>query len=144
MPDIRIRHPLRNDGTDHHPEVGALMTPTILNTNGTTVLLEDPITIDPTDSWRALDDPIGDLINERGEKYGPPSENHQITADLWTAYLSRKLGKGARITAREVCWMNTMQKASRDTFVPDSDNVIDGQGYLRNAERIAEKEKTHE
>lgn len=76
---------------------------------------------------------------DRNETYDHPSRNHQQTADLWSAFLMRKLKEP--LTAREVCWMQTLLKASRDSFYPQRDNLVDGAGYLRNAEMIEEVQK---
>lgn len=70
----------------------------------------------------------------RGDAYDHPSRNHAQTAELWSAYLTRKLN--APITARDVCWMMTLLKASRDSFKPHRDSLVDGAGYLRNAEML--------
>ena len=83
-------------------------------------------------------DPIDEVVEERGEKYGPPGLNHQTTADLFYIYLMRVGDR--RITKRDVCWLNILQKISRDLHGPDPDNPTDVQGYARNAERMAEEE----
>lgn len=65
---------------------------------------------------------------DRNATYGPPRDNHSRTAELWSAYL------GIPLTYRDVCWMNVLQKASRDRHYPQLDNLVDGAGYLRNIE----------
>lgn len=65
---------------------------------------------------------------DRNKTYGPPRDNHSRTAALWSAYL------GVPITYRQVCWMNVLQKASRDVHKPGRDNLVDGAGFLRNIE----------
>lgn len=72
----------------------------------------------------------------RGEAYGHPAANHGATAELWSAYLSRKLRKPIEVTARDVCWLNTLQKASRDANQPKRDNLVDTIGYAVNAAMI--------
>lgn len=64
----------------------------------------------------------------RRTDYGTPAENHGRTAALWAAYL------GVPITARDVCILNVLQKASRDRHGPKRDNLVDIAGYARNAE----------
>lgn len=66
--------------------------------------------------------------SDRNKTYGPPRDNHTRTAELWSAYL------GVPITYRQVCWMNVLQKASRDANAPGRDNLVDGCGFLRNIE----------
>lgn len=67
---------------------------------------------------------------DRNVDYGHPLDNHTRTAALWSAYL------GVTITAREVCWMNVLQKGSRDRHLSKRDNLVDGAGFLRNAEMV--------
>lgn len=62
--------------------------------------------------------------------YGTARDNHSRTAELWGAYL------GVEISAREVCWLNILQKASRDAHAPIRDNVVDTAGYARNIELL--------
>ena len=72
--------------------------------------------------------------NDRNDSYDHPSRNHTQTAALWSAYLTRKLN--SPITARDVCWMQTLLKASRDSYKPARDHLVDGAGYLGNAEVV--------
>jgi hypothetical protein len=65
---------------------------------------------------------------DRNKSYGPPRDNHSRTAALWSAYL------GIPLTYRDVCWMNVLQKASRDRHCPHRDSLVDGCGFLRNIE----------
>lgn len=76
----------------------------------------------------------------RHDAYGDPAGNHGTTADLFTAYLRRRgiLAEGAVVDARDVCWLNALQKCSRDAFDRRRDNLVDTVGYMRNAEIIAE------
>jgi hypothetical protein len=76
--------------------------------------------------------------SDRQATYGHPLDNHGKTAAMWTAYLGDKLN--GPLTPREVCWLNVLQKGSRDTNAPKRDNLTDGCGYLRNAEMITEEE----
>jgi hypothetical protein len=69
---------------------------------------------------------------DRNKTYGPPRDNHSRTAALWQAYLS---GIGPRkLDYRDVCWLNVLQKASRDVFCRGRDSLVDAVGYLRNVE----------
>lgn len=69
------------------------------------------------------------VTGDRLSDYGHPKVNHDRTAALWSAYL------GIEINARQVCWLNVLQKASRDVHRTKRDNLVDGAGYLENAER---------
>lgn len=70
--------------------------------------------------------------SDRNKSYGPPRDNHTRTAQLWNAYLSGKCGRP--LNYRDVCWLNVLQKASRDVFCPKRDNIVDAAGFLRNIE----------
>jgi hypothetical protein len=69
---------------------------------------------------------------DRNKTYGPPRANHSRTASLWSAYLSGLNGRS--LDYRDVCWLNVLQKASRDVFYRQRDNLTDGAGFLRNIE----------
>lgn len=68
----------------------------------------------------------------RNITYGPPRDNHARTAALWQAYLSGLNGRP--LDYRDVCWFNVLQKASRDAYYRQRDNLVDACGYLRNIE----------
>lgn len=72
----------------------------------------------------------------RQHDYGHPRDNHGCTAEMWSAYLSRTNGFQVTVTARDVCWINILQKASRDANLPKRDNLTDTCGYARNAEMV--------
>lgn len=71
---------------------------------------------------------------DRHRDYDRPAQNHSQTAELWTAFLTRKLK--APITAREVCWLMVLLKASRDSHRSKRDSIVDAAGYLRNIEQM--------
>lgn len=66
----------------------------------------------------------------RQADYGTPAENHGRTAALWSAYL------GVKVTARDVCMLNILQKVSRERHCAKRDNLVDIAGYSENASRI--------
>jgi hypothetical protein len=73
-----------------------------------------------------------DLTKDRGETYGSPSDNHQRTAKLWTAYLLIR-PSGELLTPEDVCMMNILQKISRAQHgARDIDTILDIQGYAQN------------
>lgn len=66
-------------------------------------------------------------VEARGPVYGRPRDNHGRTAALWSAYL------GIEISARQVCFLNILQKISRDAHRRHFDNIVDIAGYAANA-----------
>lgn len=88
-----------------------------------------------------LDEAADITANDRQRYYGHPADNHGNTAALWTAYLERKFGFPGTLTGRDVCLMMVLLKISRDANKVNRDNLVDGAGYLRNAEMIEEREK---
>lgn len=66
----------------------------------------------------------------RRAAYGTPQENHTRTAEMWSTYL------GVKVTARQVCMLNILQKISRDAHAATHDNLVDIAGYARNAELV--------
>jgi len=78
---------------------------------------------------------------DRNKSYGPPLDNHACTAALWIAYLKRKHGIDVPLTVRDVCWLNVLQKISRDANTEKRDNLIDVCGWARNIEMAEEELK---
>jgi len=70
------------------------------------------------------------VYGDRNEQYGDPVDNHTLTANLWSQYL------GSKVTARDVCMMNILQKISREktTGVVKQDTTTDIAGYALNAD----------
>lgn len=65
------------------------------------------------------------LINgDRQAHYGPPSENFNAIAAMWTAYV------GHPITAADVCHMMALLKIARLRNGPHTDSSVDGAGYM--------------
>lgn len=78
------------------------------------------VSIDPTvavDAIRLVD-------GDRNEKYGPPEENLQRIADMWSGYLS------IPVTAEDVALMMVLVKISRSRAGYSRDNAVDGVAYF--------------
>lgn len=75
----------------------------------------------------------GIVTSDRNEVYGTPSENHEVTAGMWSLFLSRKLGQFVDLTGEDVCWLNVLQKASRQAHWSQEDNALDAAGYAFNS-----------
>jgi hypothetical protein len=69
------------------------------------------------------------VSGERNAAYGPPNQDFQRTADMWTGLLQFKLKDGERIRAQDVAWMMMLLKASRAQHSGKRDNYVDAAGY---------------
>jgi len=69
------------------------------------------------------------ITGDRNASYGPPTQDFQRTADMWTALLQLKLKPGERIRSQDVAWMMIMLKASRAQHSGKRDNYVDAAGY---------------
>lgn len=66
------------------------------------------------------------INGDRNNQYGPPSQDFQRTAELWTAYLDGK----TCIEAHDVAVMMILLKASRIRWSPEKqDHWVDMAGY---------------
>lgn len=83
-----------------------------------------------------------EIVNgERQRAYGHPLENHRATAEMWSAWLNRRLDCDfIRLEATDVCWLNVLQKASRQANMDTDDNLVDVVGYVLNMAMINEKQ----
>lgn len=77
---------------------------------------------------------------DRQASYDHPRRNITQTADLFSAYLRRKLAPGCAIDARDVAWLMVLVKASRDSHARKRDNLVDAAGWARVAEMLDEEE----
>lgn len=79
----------------------------------------------------------------RNNAYGHPLDNHTTTAELFSAYLSRKYGPmpvfELGLDAEDVCWFNILQKCSRDAHAPGRDNLVDVAGYAENVQIVRDE-----
>lgn len=73
------------------------------------------------------------VSGDRQRDYGHPRDNHGCTAIMWSAWLSRKYDMPIEIDAQDVCFMNVLQKVSREANASKSDNSVDIVGYVLNA-----------
>lgn len=83
------------------------------------------------------------IHGDRNMDYGHPLENHGFTAALWNVYLTEMTKRGKSIGPEEVCWMNILQKISRQMFKNKRDNLTDVAGYAGNIEMINDKLNTN-
>jgi hypothetical protein len=72
------------------------------------------------------------VSGDRQRDYGHPKANHTCTAQMWSAWLSRKYDMPIVLDTEDVCWMNILQKASRQANKSKEDNSVDVIGYVLN------------
>jgi hypothetical protein len=72
-------------------------------------------------------------------------DNHQITADFWNVYLSKRY-PGIKLTPEDVCFMNDLQKTARmvTTGKITRDGLVDKCGYTANVEIILDERARRE
>jgi hypothetical protein len=76
--------------------------------------------VDPTvavDAIRLVDE-------DRNDSYGPPEENLQRIAEMWSGYL------GTTVTKEDVSLMMVLLKISRSKSGYARDNAVDGVAYF--------------
>lgn len=78
---------------------------------------------------------------DRQDLYGHPLDNHSATADYWRTYIFREFGVQVPLQAEHVCWMNVLQKISREHNEATRDNKTDVAGYVKNVQMIEEERK---
>lgn len=80
------------------------------------------------------------IHGDRNKFYGHPGDNHGFTGKLWDAYMKELVRRGRSMNARDVCWLNILQKCARDMNMPKEDNEVDTAGYAGNMEMIRERD----
>ena len=76
------------------------------------------------------------VIGDRQRQYGPPTDHHKATAQMWTVLLRRKLAVGASIEAADVGLLYAADKLVRESYLPLEDNRLDVCGYMACREAI--------
>lgn len=79
---------------------------------------------------------------DRNKDYGSPLGNHSNVAAYWRLWVERKYGIVVPFDAEDVCWMNILQKVSREGNARKRDNLVDVAGYVRNVEMV--QDEAHE
>ena len=91
-------------------------------------LLLNKVEVAPSRSG-VLNEAADIICGDRNAQYGPPTQDFQRTADMWTALLQLKLKPGEKILAKDVAWMMILLKASRAQHMKKRDNYVDAAGY---------------
>jgi len=76
----------------------------------------------------------------RQSDYGPPSEDFERAALMWSGVLAPKLRPGERVTATDVPLCMIALKMARQVHRHKRDNLVDIAGYARTASMIAGEE----
>lgn len=88
---------------------------------------------------KSLLEEAGDIVyGDRNKNYGHPYDNHKKTAQGWTWWLKAKYDDSIELDAEDVCWMNIIQKMSRESYFPTDDGLRDTMGYAENIDIIRE------
>jgi hypothetical protein len=82
------------------------------------------------------------ISKDRAKTHGHALIQHQVAAQMWTAYLNGRDGNVVSISAHEVTMMLMLLKASRDAVgAHNRDNFVDAAGYACLAGAIREFEE---
>lgn len=84
---------------------------------------------------------ILETVTQRGNDYGHPSVNHQLTADLWSEWFSRKTGISVSFLAEDVCVFNILQKLSRLGERSKDDTWLDVMGFAENVSMLRPEQR---
>lgn len=90
-------------------------------------------------SSRILAEAAKVVNGDRQHHYGHPYENHTATAEFWSTWIWRKYGVRIPLTWHDVCFMNDLQKTSREANRQKPDNIVDKVGYMVNVEMITDR-----
>lgn len=79
------------------------------------------------------------VAGDRAKDYGDVAGNWQCIAELWSAYLTRRLNLPVILEAGDVAMLNVLQKAARQAYRPKRDNLTDIIGYCSCADSLGHK-----
>lgn len=82
-----------------------------------------------------------EIVRNRGGDYGTPADNHELTATLWTEWLSRRFGQTVIFTAEDVVMLNILQKCSRLANKTKDDSYLDICGYVENVAMLRKDQR---
>lgn len=91
----------------------------------------------------ATEEAVDLICGPRMEFYGPPEENLQDIADVWTPYVMRALEAHEVLSATDVTMMMIMLKAIRQVRGYHKDSTVDIAGYAELAEVMNDPQARH-
>ena len=69
------------------------------------------------------------VTGPRNADYGPPTEDFQTQAELFSSYLSRTNRHQVYVTASDIAALMILVKIARQAHCPKPDNWLDAAGY---------------
>lgn len=69
------------------------------------------------------------VTGDRNNDYGPPTEDFNTQAKMFSAYLSRTNNRDVAVTASDIAALMILVKMARQAHRPKHDNWIDAAGY---------------
>lgn len=70
------------------------------------------------------------VTGDRNAQYGPPIQDYERTAAVWSGLLVGVLGEGQVITPKMAILMMAALKICREVHAPKRDNRVDAIGYM--------------
>ena len=87
--------------------------------------------------FTVLDQAKDIIYGDREQTYGDPGKNFRCIAMMWNAYLRNRFGFEGNLVEKDVCYLMTLLKVARLANNPEhDDSILDGIGYLANADRV--------
>jgi hypothetical protein len=80
------------------------------------------------------------ITGDRQAQYGPPTQDFERTAAMWTALFKHKLREGEVIRPQDVAWSMICVKLSRLQHKGKRDSIVDIAGYAECGWKCVENE----
>ena len=91
-----------------------------------------PVVVDEQDDEEDILDTAARITRgDRNASYGPPDQDFQRTAGMWSALFGAKLQNGVTFEPRDVAMAMILLKCSRESHQRKLDNWVDIAGYAR-------------
>lgn len=80
------------------------------------------------------------VCHDRNDQYGKPEDNFYSISQMWTQYISAKLGPILEFDPSDVANMMILVKVARQAATPKDDNYVDIAGYAACGSEVADAE----